>query len=106
MSKNSEYKSKIRSSNEWKKLRAQAAHKYHDKCYLTDKRLLKGWQLHHLDMSIDNYDDFTLDKFVPLNKKAHSIVHDIYRYWHKDHNVLKRLEIILNMMENYDEEAY
>lgn len=80
MSKNSELKSKFRRSPEWKNFRKRMADLYDNKDAITGKPLRKGWNLHHLDMSIENYQDLDEDKFIPLNKATHELIHTAFRY--------------------------
>ena len=80
MSKNSELKAKFRRSVEWKNFRKHMAYLYDNKDAITGKPLRKGWNLHHLDMSIDNYQDLDEDKFIPLNKSTHEMLHQVFRY--------------------------
>lgn len=80
MSKNSELKSKFRRSVEWKNFRKHMADLYDNKDAITGKPLRKGWNLHHLDMSIENYQDLDEDKFIPLNKASHDLIHQAFRY--------------------------
>lgn len=80
MSKNSELKSKFRRSVEWKNFRKHMAELYDNKDAITGKPLRKGWNLHHLDMSVENYQDLDEDKFIPLNKATHEMLHQAFRY--------------------------
>lgn len=80
MSKNSELKAKFRKSPEWKNFRKRMADLYDNKDAITGKPLRKGWNLHHLDMSIENYQDLDEDKFIPLNKTTHEMLHQAFRY--------------------------
>lgn len=80
MSKNSELKSKFRRSVEWKNFRKHMADLYDNKDAITGKPLRKGWNLHHLDMSVENYQDLDEDKFIPLNKASHEMLHQVFRY--------------------------
>ena len=80
MSKNSELKSKFRRSVEWKNFRNRMADLYDNKDAITGKPLRKGWNLHHLDMSVENYQDLDESKFIPLNKSTHEMLHQVFRY--------------------------
>lgn len=53
---------------------------YGNKDAITGKPLRKSWNLHHLDMSIENYQDLDEDKFIPLNRTTHELIHSAYRY--------------------------
>lgn len=47
---------------------------------ITGKPLRAGWQLHHLDMSDENYEDLKEENFICLNRNTHKIIHEIFRY--------------------------
>ena len=52
---------------------------------LTLKPLRKGWNLHHMDLREENYEDLSdEDNFMCLNKMTHQLIHDGYRYYEKD----------------------
>lgn len=80
MSKNSELKAKFRRSVEWKNFRKRMADLYDNKDAITGKPLRKGWNLHHLDMSVENYQDLDEDKYIPLNRATHELIHTAFRY--------------------------
>lgn len=80
MSKNSELKAKFRRSVEWKNFRKHMADLYDNKDAITGKPLRKGWNLHHLDMSVENYQDLDEDKYIPLNRATHEMLHQVFRY--------------------------
>lgn len=96
-------KKKVRDTAAWRQLRLDIADEHDNLCALTKKKLLKGWQNHHLDMSEENYDDFSdHSKFVPLNRAAHDLVHTLFRYYRKDPTILDRLKDILDKMSEYN----
>jgi len=73
--------------------------KYKTDC-ITGYPLRTGWNLHHMDLNEQNYTDITKeDNFCCLNKMTHEIVHDIYRYYQKDEQVLDRLKTVLDKMK-------
>lgn len=80
MSKNSELKAKFRRSPEWKNFRKHMAELYDNKDAITGKSLRKGWNLHHLDMSIENYKDLDENKYIPLSRATHELIHTAFRY--------------------------
>ncbi len=80
MSKNSELKAKFRKSPEWKNFRKHMAELYDNKDAITGKPLRKGWNLHHMDMSVENYKDLCEDKYIPLNRASHEMLHQVFRY--------------------------
>lgn len=65
---------------------------------LTGRKLLRGYELHHLDLRPENYSVLNEDNFVSLNKMSHKVVHFIYGYYEKDRGVLDRLKEILDKM--------
>lgn len=99
MSATQNQKSKFRATSKWKKFRSRL--KSERKVdYITQKKLLKGWNLHHLDLDESHYQDLTDEsKYVCLNKMTHSIVHDLLRYYVKDPTVIDRLREILERMK-------
>ena len=102
---NNQYiKKKVRSSKEWKQLRIDIQEEYDNTDPITLKPLRKGFNVHHLDESVENYgnlDDHS--KFRPLNKTTHEILHAIYTYYRKDPKVLNRLKELLDLMVQYNE---
>lgn len=99
MSATQNARSKFRASSKWKKFRSRL--KSERKVdYITQKKLLKCWNLHHLDMRDENYQNLeNEDNFVCLNKMMHEVVHDLYRYYVHDETVIDRLEEILKKMK-------
>ncbi len=91
-------KSKFRSTSKWKKFRKGMK----AKCkvdYITNRPLIKGWNLHHLDLNSDHYEDISNEShFCCLNKTSHELVHWLFRY--KDwRDVLNRTKELLQHME-------
>lgn len=79
MTKEAKHKQKFRTSAKWKKFRAYMKKKYKVDA-ITGKPLRAGWQLHHLDMSDENYEDLKEENFICLNRNTHKIIHEIFRY--------------------------
>lgn len=94
-------KRKFRASKKWKDFRKQVHDKQKGKCYITGKKLQKRAECHHLDQRAENYKNLDLERFVMLNPMMHEVVHNIYRYWVKDKDILSRIEEVLNKMEVY-----
>lgn len=68
---------------------------------ITKKKLCKGWALHHRCISADEYENLdNEDDFVCLNKMTHMLLHDIYRYWKNDKEILARIEQELEKWHN------
>lgn len=100
MSKTQNTKSKFRATAKWKRFRSEMK-KTHGVDLITQKPLLKAWNLHHLmltdDMSV--YSDITDEThFACLNKQTHEMVHWLYRYYVKDKSIIGRLEDLLEDM--------
>ena len=87
--------------------KSDAWHAFKAKCrlhtstdFITKEPLSKTWNLHHLDLNVRHYDDISdMDHFMPLNKKTHEMVHELYKLYHKDRKVLDRLKQVLDKME-------
>lgn len=68
---------------------------------ITKRKLCKGWNLHHRNLSATDYEDLSNeDDFVCLNKMTHTLLHDIYRYWKNDKDILTRIEQELEKWHN------
>lgn len=79
-SKAQKEKTKFRKTVAWKKFKAFMKKKDNNKDQLTGRPLRRGWQLHHLDMSLENYKDLNPDNFVCLNRKSHELIHFLFNY--------------------------
>ena len=97
MTNASKEKAKFRQSSKWYNFR-KLMRKNNKVDYVTGYPLRKGWQLHHLDMSLEHYKLLDPINFTCLNRKTHDIVHFLFRYknWRE---CLKHLEIVLSRME-------
>lgn len=73
-------KTKFRKTVAWKKFKAFMKKKDCNRDQLTGRPLRRGWQLHHLDMSVENYKDLNPDNFVCLNRKSHELIHFLFNY--------------------------
>lgn len=91
-------KKRIRGTSKWKKFRSDLIKKRKID-FLTGKKLLKGCQLHHCDMTLENYEDFDESKYYTLNRNSHKFIHFIYTYFEKDEGILERLKSILKHMK-------
>lgn len=91
-------KTKFRASSKWKKYRL--SRKKEDKVdYVTQRPLLKGFNLHHLDLDEKHYCDISDNgNFECLNKQTHEFIHWLYRYYPKDPEILDRIKIMLDKM--------
>ena len=106
LGKNQYIKKKVRSGKEWKQLRIDISEEYDNTDPITLKPLRKGFNVHHLDESVENYGSLEdHSKFRPLNKSTHEILHAIYTYYRKDPKVLDRLKELLDLMVQYNEDT-
>ena len=96
-------KAKFRQSKEWKEFRKKIFDKQDGKDIITGKKLYKGYNTHHLDMSAENYDKLTEENFVALNKQTHEALHFLFRYYQKDPSVLDRFKEVLDRMNELNE---
>lgn len=95
-------KEKFRKSREWKDFRARMAVLFEHQDYITKKRLIKGFNVHHLrtELSESDYCDISHeDEFIPLNSQCHKLVHYIFTYYQKDKTIIDRLVEVLDKME-------
>ena len=91
-------KTKFRQSKEWKEFRKRIFNKQDGKDIITGKKLYRGYNVHHLDMSAENYDKLIEKNFVAVNKQTHEALHFLFRYYQKDPAILDRLKTILDKM--------
>ena len=89
--------------------KTDAWHKWKAKCrlhtskdYITKEPLCRNWNLHHLDLNVQRYDNITdMNRFMPLNPKTHEIIHELFKWYKKDHKVIDRIKKTLDLMEEY-----
>lgn len=89
--------------------KTDAWHKWKAKCrlhtskdFITKEPLCRNWNLHHLDLNIQRYDNITdMNRFMPLNPSTHEIIHELFKWYKKDHKVLDRIKKTLDLMEEY-----
>ena len=91
-------KAKLRQSKEWREFRKKIFDKQDGKDIITGKKLYKGYNVHHFDMSAENYDKLIEENFVALNKQTHEALHFLFRYYQKDKTILDRLKTVLDRM--------
>lgn len=93
--------------------KTDAWHKWKAKCrlhtsrdFITKEPLCRNWNLHHLDLNVQRYDHITdMKRFMPLNPKTHEVIHEIFKWYRKDHKVLDRIKKTLDLMEEYTSEV-
>ena len=91
-------KAKFRQSKEWKEFRKRIFDKQDGKDIITGKKLYKGYNVHHCDMSTENYDKLIEENFIAINKQTHDALHFLFRYYRTDKDILDRLKTILDRM--------
>ena len=91
-------KAKFRATKAWKEFRKRIFNKQDGKDVITGKKLYRGYNVHHLDMSAENYDKLIEENFVAVNKQTHETLHFLFRYYQKDPTVLDRLKTFLEKM--------
>lgn len=98
-------KTKFRNSVKWKRFRHFMNVKQKGLCYISHKKLLKGANLHHCDLNEKHYEDLSKpENFVFLNKAMHSVVHDLWRYYKDDPDVITRLIEVLDKMKELNKQ--
>ena len=105
-------KEKFRKSKEWKDFRSQMAKLFNHKDYITGRRLVKGFNVHHMrtEQDEDAYCDISKqEEFIPLNSYTHKMLHYLFVFYQKDKTIMDRMKEILDKMcelklDNYDDE--
>lgn len=95
----SEKKNKFRQTKEWKEWRKKIAENQNNIDIITGKKLYKGFNCHHLDMSSENYEQLIEENFIAVNKNTHEIIHNLFRYYKTDETILERLKEVLDQMK-------
>ena len=65
---------------------------------ITGARLVKGYELHHMDLDPENYRDLNPDNFCCLNPQTHETIHFLYNIYRKDPDVIDRVKSLLDRM--------
>ena len=93
MNESQKKKRNFRSSKKWKLFRHKKNVEQKGLDPITKKKLCKGCNLHHRNLSEDDYENLdNEDDFVMLNKQTHDSLHWLYRYWKKDPEILDRIK--------------
>lgn len=93
-------KSDFRRTKTWKDFRTKKFEDQDGIDPVTNKKLYKGANLHHLDLNEEHYEDISDEThFVLLNKKTHDCIHFLYNYYKVDPEVLERVRQILQKMK-------
>ena len=91
-------KAKFRQSKEWRVFRKKIFDKQGGKDIITGKKLYKGYNVHHLDMAAENYDQLIEENFIAVNKQTHEAIHTLFRYYKNDKDILNRIKQVLDKM--------
>ena len=91
-------KAKFRQSKAWKEFRKRVFDKQDGKDIITGKKLYRGYNVHHLDMSAENYDQLMEENFIAVNKTTHETIHTLFRYYKNDKDILNRIKQVLDKM--------
>ena len=91
-------KAKFRASKEWREFRKRMFDKQNGKDIITGKKLYRCYNVHHLDMSADNYDKLIEENFIAVNKATHEALHFLFRYYKNDKDILNRIKQVLEKM--------
>lgn len=69
------------------------------KDYITGNKLRKGFELHHMDLNPEHYENLdNKENFLCLNKLTHKMLHWLYNYYKNDKKVINRLVEVLERM--------
>jgi cobalamin-dependent methionine synthase I len=71
-------KRRFRDSKRWKEFREHMKALQENKCQVTGAKLTKLWQLHHMDLDENNYQNLDDDNFVCLSWNMHKVVHALF----------------------------
>ena len=104
MTDNARLKRNFRATKPWKEFRQEIrkSRKYDE---LTGSRLVKQYELHHLDLNEEHYKDLEPNHFSALNPKSHEVLHFCYDQYCKDPDFLPRLERLIKYMAQINKEA-
>lgn len=97
-------KDKVRKSKEWKEFRKNLIEKQ-KVSFISQKKLTKGANCHHLDLNVEHYDIFDEEHQVMLNRKDHELIHYVYgdeRHKKDWKQMIERLTLLCEMMDNYN----
>lgn len=92
----------FRRTNEWIKFRSKMFMLNNGIDYITRLPLLSNYNVHHIDMSFDNYTDLSdVNRFCVLNEDTHSFIHWLYNMYKLDNTVLVRVNKLITDMYKY-----
>ena len=95
----------FRKTDAWRKWKAKCR-LHTTKDFITKEPLCRNWNLHHLDLNVQRYDNIgDMNRFMPLNPKTHELIHELFKWYKKDHKVIDRIKKTLDLMEEYTGEV-
>lgn len=93
-------KRNFRNSKIWKSFRHIKYIEQGGKDFITDSKLSKTANLHHMDLNETHYTDLRKkENFIFLNKQTHDFVHWLFRYYRKNHDIMIKLYEVMEKME-------
>lgn len=91
----------FRKTDAWRKWKAKCR-LHTTKDFITKEPLCRNWNLHHLDLNVQRYNHIDdMNRFMPLNPKTHELIHELFKWYKKDHKVIDRIKKTLDLMEEY-----
>ena len=64
---------------------------------ITNKKLRKGWSLHHEDLNEKHYKILN-DYFLPCNNLTHKFIHWLWQYYVVDEGIIDRIKTEMERM--------
>lgn len=98
MTESQKKKRKIRSGKKWQLKKLSEKKRADNKDEVTLKPLRAGWQLHHMNLDENKYEDMT-KSFLCLNNLTHKMIHWLYTYYRTDKQIIDRLKKAMEIME-------
>mgnify|MGYP003436763636 CR=1 FL=1 len=96
----------FRKTDAWRKWKAKCR-LHTTKDFITKEPLCRNWNLHHLDLNVQRYNHIDdMNRFMPLNPKTHELIHELFKWYKKDHKVIDRIKKTLDLMEEYTNGNY
>lgn len=88
LTKEAKLKRSFRNTSTWKNFRKKVYDKQFGKDLITLKPLTKTFNVHHVNLNVDEYQNLEdEDMFVGLNKTSHDTVHFLLRYIKSYHSL-------------------
>ena len=104
MTENQKMKRNFRNSKAWKEFKHKKNVEQKGKDPITEKKLYKGADCHHMRLDPEFYTDLTdPSEYVLVNQKTHDALHWAYSYYKSDKGFLKRFKHYLDRMIEINE---